>query len=314
MNNRIITFNAKAFLNSAHIEYVTEGPKTTKNRINVHCPFCTGSRKYHLGIHVTDGYANCWRCGSHSILKVIRALLNTTWNETYKILDEFKDVSNIKVTYIEKNYNNSEVILPGVIEPLKDIHQNYLYNIRNFDPLDIMNTWDIKSVGPTGMCKHRIFIPIYYRNQLVSYQCRSIISKVGIHRYITCPPKKEKIFHKSILYGLDYAISDTVVVVEGVTDVWRLGAGAVGTFGINYMKEQVFQLSKYKNIYIIFDPEKQAQKQAEKLASELSFLKSRNVYIIDISKTGAEDPGSLIQNEANTMMSDIMTGVITTSL
>jgi len=306
-NNKAITFNARAFLQDTRIDCTETGQKATKNRINVHCPFCTGSRKFHLGIHLTNAYANCWRCGPHSLLSTIKALLHVSWGEVYKIVDEYSDVSGVRVAKYDRTNRNSTIVLPGVLEPLKRIHTTYLEG-RNFNPDDIINTWNIQSVGPTGMCKHRIFIPIQYRGDIVSYQCRSVVQGDNILRYITCPPDKEVIFHKSILYGLDSVISDTIVVVEGVTDAWRLGAGAVCTFGTNYMKEQVYQLSKYKYVFILFDPETAAQRQAEKLANELAFLKKCEPFILDIKSLGVDDPGTLRQSDADELMRDIMVG------
>lgn len=306
MNNKIISFNALAFLKDNRIDHTTTGQKATKNRVQVHCPFCIGSKKYHLGIHLSDAYANCWRCGPHSILKVVKELLHVSWSETYKIIEQYGDVSSVKIQKHDR-VHASEVVLPDLLEPLKTAHAKYLIG-RGFTPEGLVNTWGIQSTGPAGDYKHRIFIPIYYRNRVVSFQCRSISTNENVVRYLTCPPEKEAIFHKSILYGIDNVISDTIVVVEGVTDAWKLGAGAVATFGINYMKEQVYQISRYKNVYIMFDPEKTAQRMAEKLGNELAFMNNCNVNILDIKDTGVEDPGSLPQKEAEQIMFEILTG------
>ena len=306
MNNKI-SFNTKLFLESYQIEHTDMGQKATKNRIQVHCPFCVGSKNFHLGIHVTDAYANCWRCGPHSLLSTIKELLHTSWREAYQIVDEFADIGNVKIIHNVRK-TNDKLVLPGLIEPLKDRHKKYIKE-RGYNPEDIEKTWNIQSVGPVGASAHRIYIPIYYRGMPVSYQCRSIIKRDDVVRYLTCAPEKEKVFHKSILYGLDYVQSDTILVVEGVTDVWRMGPGTVATFGIEYMKEQVFQLSKFKKVYIMFDSEPTAQKQASKLANELAFMKNCEPYIINIGNL-AKDPGELKQPDADDIMLNVIRGTI----
>jgi len=306
-NEHIITFNAMSFLKDAHIEHTNQGQKATKNRVQVHCPFCTGSRKYHLGIHLTHGYANCWRCGPHSILSTITKLLHVSWSEAYKIIDEYKDVGNVKVVKSSRIINEN-VKIPCVLEPLKDRHKKYIAD-RDFDVDNIVSTWGVQSTGPLSIYKHRIFIPIFYRGEIVSYQCRYTGNDEDVSRYLTCKPTDEKVFHKSILYGLDNAVSDTIVVVEGATDAWRLGPGAVATFGTNYMPEQVYQISKYKYVYLLFDPEKTAAKQGEKLGNELAFLNCE-VELLDMSSTGYSDPGSMSQDDANGLMADIFRGTL----
>jgi hypothetical protein len=305
-----ITFNTRKFLEDSNIDHTDTGQKATKNRIQVHCPFCVGSKNFHLGIHVSNAYANCWRCGPHSMLETIRELLHVSWREAYKIMDEYQDTSNIKTSITSARITGNKLIFKGLLEPLKKIHRDYLIHERQFNPDELTSTWGIQSIGPIGDFKHRIYIPIYYRGVIVSYQCRSIVKGDHIIRYLTCKPEHETVFHKSILYGLDYVASDKVLVVEGVTDVWRMGPGTVATFGIEYMKEQVYQLSKFKEIFILFDPEPTAQKQAEKLANELSFMKGCTPYIIDIKNTGASDPGTLEQKIADQMMLDIMRGTL----
>jgi hypothetical protein len=43
---------------------------------------------------------------------------------------------------------------------------------------------------------------------------------------------------KETLYNLDNAKDGTAIVVEGPIDVWRIGDGAVATFGVIYTQKQ----------------------------------------------------------------------------
>ncbi|KKL57058.1 hypothetical protein LCGC14_2239220, partial [marine sediment metagenome] len=59
---------------------------------------------------------------------------------------------------------------------------------------------------------------------------------------------------KSCLYNLDNA-NETVILVEGITDVWRIGDGSVATFGKKVTDEQVNLLirKRIKRVYILSD-------------------------------------------------------------
>ena len=77
---------------------------------------------------------------------------------------------------------------------------------------------------------------------------------------------------KSLLYGIEEADGDTVVVVEGPTGVWRLGPGTVATLGIGWHPAQANRLRKYKRRFLIYDPELKAQSRAKELAEYLAMF------------------------------------------
>lgn len=91
------------------------------------------------------------------------------------------------------------------------------------------------------------------------------------HLYSIGMTKFSKIFLQN--FTIDKAAGDSCIVVEGVTDVWRLGPGAVATFGIKFRPAQVAMLARhFKTIHVLFDPEPAAQAQARKLATDISRL------------------------------------------
>lgn len=304
-------FDALSFIKDHRIEYTTSHQKCTTNHVNVHCPFCIGSANYHLGIHLTDKVANCWRCGGHSVEEYVKTMLNCSWAQAYYIANSY-DVIGVSQHIAKRkevvNVSPQKFKLPAGVQPLTDNHRLYLKGRRYNDRL-IERVWDIKSGGVIGDFKNRIIIPIYYNGIMVSYQGRKTSKTADDDKnpkYRTCEKDKEVVFHKSILYGLDKSIGDTVVVVEGVTDVWRLGPGSVATFGINYKYKQMQLLTSFKKVYILFDSEPTAQAQAAKLADDISFISNAEVYIVD-TETG-NDPGSMIQVEADELMRDLLIG------
>ena len=96
---------------------------------------------------------------------------------------------------------------------------------------------------------------------------------------------------------------DSVVVVEGITDAWRLGPGAVATFGIQFTLMQVILLRQFESKYIMFDSaDPQAIKQAEKLADYLSGFPGH----VEIIETHCGDPAELTQKEADALMGELL--------
>ena len=163
--------------------------------------------------------------------------------------------------------------------------------------------WGLLGTGPVGPYKHRIIAPIHFRNELVSYQGRDITGKSPL-RYKACSEKNEVMKHKHTLYGIDKVPGKRVVVVEGIADVWRLGPGAVATFGIKFTGSQINLLSEFEKVFIIFDSgetEDQAEEQSEILCDSLGCL---GVDTEQIRLDGV-DPGDMGQTEANNLMKSL---------
>jgi hypothetical protein len=135
----------------------------------------------------------------------------------------------------------------------------------------------------------------------VSYIGRSTKTGKGEARWKACGKEHERVWHRAILYGMDLLPGNKAIVVEGCTDVWRLGPGAVGTFGIDWTEEQRRVLKKLDRVWILFDEESQAQKKAEELAYGLSDF--TEVEILDIEQG---DPGELPLKEARGLVNDLI--------
>jgi hypothetical protein len=141
--------------------------------------------------------------------------------------------------------------------------------------------WGLQGIGPTGDQAYRIFIPIKYRGEIVSWTTRSIRDK-GL-RYLSASSEQERLPHKNLLYGEDLCFN-VVIVVEGPFDVYRTGPGAVATFGTSYSREQLLKISKYPVRVICFDAEVQAQVQARKMVAELSCFPGKTYNVVLDSK------------------------------
>lgn len=285
------------------IPYLTEGTKHCQTGwIQIVCPFCTGNPGWHLGYNLHNHYFNCWRCGAKNPVSVIEMILRVTPEVAYKLLLEYKGSARLGVgeLFVPPNF----VDLPPETIDLTDQHRRYIKDKRHFKPKSIQRLWDIRSTGPVGRYKHRIMIPIYLGGMLISYQGRDVTDKASL-RYKACRKELEVVRHKHTLYGIDLVPFDAIVITEGVLDVWRLGPGAVSTFGIEYTNHQISLMLRYNRRFIFYDNRKkdpQAGKQADKLAYTLDEYPGET-EVIELSGVG--DPAEMQQAKADQLMQDL---------
>lgn len=268
------------------------------------CPFC-GSNNFHLGVNLEHGGVNCWICGKHTQLNLVKNLPNCVEHHPYKILKEYFSKDQFADLVFTKRIKVKTIApckFPAGTEEIQQRHKDYLLN-RNFDPNLIVKNWNIKGTGIIGDYRFRIIVPITYQNIMVSYTARDITNKAAI-RYKTCRRTEETKPHKHCLYGLEKVKNNRVVVVEGVTDVWRLGFGAVATLGITWTIEQAVQLLKMKTVFILYDSQPKAQEQADKLAYLLA-PNIKNTEILELQLSEGKDPADLSQNDATILMRDL---------
>lgn len=298
-------FDAVKFYQDYSIQYISSGHKHARpGWVQIKCPFCTGNPGWHLGFCTDDSnaFANryiCYRCGSHSISSVIKEIVSCSWHRAMTILNEYSNDLVIRST-VKSNVQirrNTKLELPLGTKEMGPRHKNYLAS-RNFDPDKLEYIWSLKGTGPIGEYCHRIIIPIYFQNVLVSYQGRDITGLCEEQdKYRDCHKENEIISHKQILYGLDKIKKEIVLVVEGAADAWRMGEGCVATFGIKFKMAQAAILNQFKRVFILFDPEEQAQSQARKIQALCS---STDVELIEWQ--GEEDPGEMSQDDADHLM------------
>lgn len=296
------TFSVQDFLVDNNIPYLAEGHKHCQSGwIQIICPFCSGNPGWHLGFHLEENFWNCWRCGFHSLYEIIETLSVDLQDDPKATLARYsgRPKHRNKDPY-QRVQSGSTCSLPAGSGSLSLPAKQYLRG-RGFGPVAMQKQWQIQSTGPFGPYKHRIMIPIYLGGHLVSYQGRDITGKSEL-KYKACAMEREIIHHKHILYGLDQVPFDTIVIVEGILDAWRLGPGAVATFGIKTTAQQVKLMLRYPRRIILFDnPTKdpQAGPEAEKLAAILS-QKPGVTEIIDLHEW--PDPGEMPVEEATKLM------------
>ena len=295
----IALFDIRSYLEEKGIEFKTSGKNVTSGWIELACPFCSDP-SYHLGISDSNIY-HCWRCGAKgSAIKLIMELEDISYSKAIKELSKYylSDLKELKID-IQKRYNHN--ILPKeASKNFPGIHVDYLTN-RNFPADQIISKYDLYACYIAGKYKYRLICPIIEEERIVNF---TAIAVSGQHpKYLHCPNDKAIIPMKECLYNID-TIKDIAIIVEGVTDVWRIGDGAIATMGIEFTQEQVNVLVKrdIKKCFVMFDAEELAQRKAEKLAKVLSsFIKE-----VDIIELESGDPGDLNENDIKKLRENII--------
>jgi DNA primase len=130
--------------------------------------------------------------------------------------------------------------------------------------------WGLLGTGPLGEHKFRIVIPVEQGGRQVCYQTRDVTGRAKA-KYLSCHDADAVVPLKSCLYGLDKCAGNNwVVITEGPTKVWRLGTGAVATFGATVSDEQVAALTRFERRVIIFDHDEAGMDGAARLANQLA--------------------------------------------
>jgi len=270
--------------------------------VQVHCPFCTeGIHGWHLGFSLEKGNLNCWRCGSHSAwewLNVVFKNREESAKQIYKLYS-INSASSVSATPIKVRGKKAKQ--PEGMEPLSKVHKQYLAD-RKFDYKKLVDEWNIqgtKNLSNEGWW-WRIIAPVNnVSGSTVAYTGRALRPSV-LPRWKFSREEEMSEDPKKLIYGID-KVQDRVLIVEGVSDVWRLGPGSAALLGIDWKVEQVFILKNYKHRFIMFDPEPEAQKRAVGLANWLAPFPGNTEIITGIGS----DPGDLKQKEADNIMKEL---------
>ena len=158
------------------------------------------------------------------------------------------------------------------------------------------------------LAENRLFIPVYNReNALVGGQCRLLYTPTGSfpRKYWNLPRSRfaDTLYNIRLAWG-----APTVVVVEGATDVWRVGVHGVGILkGVISSKQEQLLLERWAEIVVIPDadiPKNELEKRAqrakrEKLEARLQCWRSahpeKRIYLVDLPE--GKDPGDCTRDE-----------------
>lgn len=276
--------NFEDLLKEKRIEFRRHGEHhhASHGWINIDCPYCSpNSGRFRMGWNLGGKYFSCWSCGKKYVGSTLQLIFNISLSESITLGKEI-EAEKFKA----REPVAGKLKLPPGLGPLESSHRGYLAH-RGFSPNMLLNRWGIRGLNHlAGRYNWRIFIPIHVEGEIVSWTTRSIAEKVKM-RYISAPAEDEKFPASMLLYGEDYC-RNTVIVCEGPLDVWKIGPGAVCTFGMDYSRAQLLKISRYPKRIICFDSSPDAQRKAMQLSYDLSVFpgETQNVQL------RAKDPGS----------------------
>lgn len=297
-----------ALFDDLGVQHWTAGKNVAKDHVNTQCPFCTDTSN-HLSFSIIYGNCRCWKCGAHPAAQAISIVAGVPIETARRAIKKYSN--GVAAAAPEIKYA-STLTVPG--SDLLPMHRNYLIK-RRFDPDRLVKLYGIKGTGLNVKWEGsdfslRIIIPVRdIDGNVVSFQGRDI-TNVSDTRYKACPKEKALLNYKDILYGADLAANrDDVVVVEGVFDAWRLGPGAVATFGTGCTTQQILALARWKRVTFFFDPESDAQRHAVEYARTLSMY---GTYV-DVAwedfgpdgQGGRRDVGDLYPHEVARIKSEL---------
>jgi len=294
--------NIISYLEDRGIPYASRGKNVSSGWVGVQCPFCEDESS-HCGLNVETGTGfNCWRCGAKGhITFYITRLSKCSPKQAQQIFLDYGGGVKESTTHtsVGRSFKTDNLSFNF---PSKDLSKtfpseyvDYLLK-RDFNPEQLIRDYDLYAGPNYGPMKFRIVAPCIEGGKPVSYTGLSIIRNKEVPKYKHCPNEKSVIPIKKCLYNID-SVKDICLIVEGITDVWRLGQGAIATFGIEFSIDQVAEIIRkgVLKAVIFFDAEPRAQERAEKLAGYLSHYIHR-VENFCLEKAGS-DPAELSENE-----------------
>jgi hypothetical protein len=251
------------------------------------CPFCSSSN-YHLGYNLRGGFFNCWKCKGHSVISTL-VRVGVPFREAEAFFRGREPVLSR-----EEREARGVLVEPRGRGELLKAHRKYLKG-RGFDPDVLRENWEIEGIDRTGRSKDanlawRIYVPIIFRGQRVSWTARSLVDEG--RRYISASAAEESVNHKHVIYGMDHC-RHSIIAVEGPTDAWRVGPGAGALFGMDFTAAQVLLISSFPLRIVCFDSAPDAQRRARELCAQLSPFPGRTFRV----ELDADDPGSAPEKE-----------------
>ncbi len=293
----IETFDVQAWLDDVGIGYEDEGRDVSTGWIGISCLFCS-DHLFHLGINLSSKRYSCWRCGAKgSVAKLIMHHNQITWGQAQAVLQRYQDPTAVPSTKPIREYASKIRIPNGSHLHLPPLHEKWLES-RGFDANYIHRRYSLRCTTLHDRWPFSLIVPVYLHHQLVTFIFRDVGE--GKADYKNFPIEESLIDAKHTLYNLD-RVGHTALVVEGITDVWRIGDGAVATMGTKWTKAQVKQLMGLKRVFVMYDSEEAAQQQAERLACALT-SGVKNVVRLELPKG---DPADLDTATVNSLRREI---------
>lgn len=291
-------FKVIEYLDARGIPYSTSGRNVSQGWVGIQCvyPGCD-DHSNHLGINLGSGVHTCWKCGQKGgPAQLVKLLEHCSWGAAKRIVGQYSTEDGyIPPDAYQGNARRATgaFMLPKTATAkLPGPHQRYLEG-RGFNVEYLQRNYDVMACYTTGRYRHRVIIPMYLNGVLVNFQARDITGRAA-RKYLMAPNEDALVPGDKLLYGLDRA-GESVALVEGVMDVWRIGAGGVAVLGTKLTEEKLSLLPQHgvQRVFVVYDQD--AGERGEEIANKVSKL-IRYVETIWLPK---DDPDVYFANNPN---------------
>lgn len=216
-------FDVRSWLDYAGVKYALGGDNTTRGWASMPCIFCHDHAN-HLGVNLRGRYFHCWLCGeTGDVVKLVQAIEGLSFPAAKVRLEDFQGFGEEpKEESAARRYDG---LLPkGTVPIVGEIPaavRKYLER-RRFGE-SILRDYGLMWCPPGGEFPLRLIVPIYLDGELVSWQAADVTGRAS-RKYVSCADDRALVPKLGLIYGIDdVADSREVVLVEGVTDRWRVG-------------------------------------------------------------------------------------------
>ena len=280
------------------VPYWTSG-NNVSDSVNIQCPFCNDSSN-HCGVFINSLLFSCWRCSTAGPLEQLLHQLTGYSIEACKELvvsphhsfkkgsleqikemmdDVADDIQSKKRKIVEIQMpEHSRLITEDTNSKLLD---SYLARRNISLSTLILHKCSICNVG---YYMHRIIIPVFYNDILVSYQAADLTGRARV-KYETAPGHIN-----DYIYGIDSITGTRMIVVEGILDAWRVEDSVGAIFGITLTDKQKALILAKKLDELIFAFDGTAYWQARVQAKYFSCFINK-VTVLKLPTN--EDPDSM---------------------
>jgi len=282
------------------IQYWTQGKNVSEDSINIQCPFCD-DHSNHCGIFKdTLGY-HCWRCNKTGTFDFLVAYL------THRPVEECtEEIASFGISFGQDAVDQ----ILDLLNPLPDVFQEKDPEVITlppyFEPITASTDFPLLDyymaqrkvarevliehrcgICTVGECMNRLVIPVYYQDELVSYQAADMTGRSDV-KYRTAKNEINQFLYRWDMVDLSLGY---LVLVEGVLDAWRLGGNTVATFGTSLTTRQRTLIVQSKVPCIVLCWDGDAWLHAKEEMEELQPYVDR-IGQVSVSLPVGEDPDS----------------------
>lgn len=275
----------------AHRSRVVVDPLSGRNRLRresageeyrVCCPVC-GDSKFRLHVNHTFGVRDPLGGYSETLLHCFNEDCMRSRENLRDFLEDLGTPGVLSLATVRKGEDRPPppAELPDGFVPLDRLPPDdpcvaYVRS-RGFDPGRLARAYGVGAapVSVNRLAEGRVVVPVYRRGALAGWQARYPADldwkAAGFPKYFFM----EGFSRDRAVYNLDGAAGyRTLVLCEGVTDVWRFGPMACATFGCSVTEEQERQVARAAaggaTVVVLQDADRAGDSKAEELARRLA--------------------------------------------